>query len=205
MDFECLAKEKEMLFEERNQLLEPGYLPMETGYTRLGNGQWLAAILTRLPKINGKMLEWWIASYLDSTEKYKAWDSAHLLFEWDDKKKPGQYIGASHLCEEISAGKVIKIRIKFEDPLKYFEASRLAAANLENITCATIYTPDYKTVVSRLVQAVRKTDFGCEMRQRFWQEVGGAEGARGIMEHSISEMGRLSEYLPVIYARENKL
>jgi hypothetical protein len=180
-----------MFIEECGDLLKPGYLPLETGYTKLSNGQWLSAILTRMPKVNAKMMDWWIASYLDSTEKYKAWDSAHLLFEWDDKKKPGQYIGASHLCEEINGGQVIKIRIKFEDPSQFFDIS-------------TIYSPDYKVVVSRLIQVIRKTEYGCELRQRFWQEGGDAAGARGMMEHSLSEMGRIAGFLPDLYNRENQ-
>jgi len=196
-------KENMMLIEECEDLIKPGYLPLETGYMRLSNGKWLSAILTPMPNVNAKMMEWWIASYLDSTEKYKAWDSAHLLFEWDDKKKPGQYIGASHLCEEINGGQIIKIRIKFEDPANFFDISKFASTNIENATCATIYSPDYKVLVSRLIQVIRKTEYGCELRQRFWQESDDVTGARGMMEHSISEMGRLAKLLPGLYHREN--
>ena len=38
-----------MRLEDANQLLEPGYLPMESGYTRLPNGDMYIAVLTRMP------------------------------------------------------------------------------------------------------------------------------------------------------------
>ena len=44
---------------EANQLLESGYLPLETGFTRLDNGQVFVGALTRMPGVTGKMIDWW--------------------------------------------------------------------------------------------------------------------------------------------------
>ena len=57
-----------MLMEEVHQLLDPGYLPIETGYYRLPNGQMHIAALTRMPGCKGKMVDWWFG-YMDNNEK----------------------------------------------------------------------------------------------------------------------------------------
>ena len=45
---------------EADQLLEPGYLPLENGFTRLGNGHIFVAVLTKMPGVSGEMIDWWI-------------------------------------------------------------------------------------------------------------------------------------------------
>ncbi len=49
------ASELGFPIEEANQLLNPGYLPLENGYVRLKNGQVLVATLTKMPGVTGKM------------------------------------------------------------------------------------------------------------------------------------------------------
>ena len=46
-----------MLIEEVNQLLDPGYQSMETGYFRLENGDMHVRVLTRMPGCKGKMVD----------------------------------------------------------------------------------------------------------------------------------------------------
>jgi hypothetical protein len=45
--------------EKADDLLKPGYLPLETGYTRLPNGQLQVACLTKMPGCKGRMINWW--------------------------------------------------------------------------------------------------------------------------------------------------
>ena len=189
-----------MFIEEANKLLEPGYLPLETGYTQLSNGQWLVAVLTKMPGVRGKMLDWWMAEYLDNTEKYKMWDSNHVRFEWDDKKKPGEFIGASHICEEMQGPMHIKIRIKFEDPAMYLDTSKFAEAGIETAVACTVYTLDWSEIYSRIVWVARTTEDGIEQRFRAWDTGGNADSARGGMEHTIGEMARQAQFLPTLYA-----
>ena len=132
-----------MLLEEVNRLLEPGYLPMETGYYRLPNGQMHVATLVRMPKSKGKMVEWFFGHYLKDTETYKQWDpKAHLRFEWDDKWSPGHYIGASHYGEEYLAGEVLKFIVKFDDPALFFDVSRFKEARVGAVVCGQGFLPD---------------------------------------------------------------
>ena len=74
-----------MLFEDANQLLEPGYMPLETGFYLLPNGQMHVAVLTRMPGCKGNMVDWWYG-YLDGTETYRMWEpKSHLTLEWDEQ------------------------------------------------------------------------------------------------------------------------
>lgn len=58
---------------ETEQLLKPGYLPLESDFTRLENGQIFVSILTKMPCVTGKMLDWWIAWETGENERYKLW------------------------------------------------------------------------------------------------------------------------------------
>jgi hypothetical protein len=194
-----------MFIEEANKLLEPGYLPLETGYMQLSNGQWLVAVLTRMPGVTGKMLDWWMASYLDSTEKYKLWDSNHLRFEWDDKKKPGQFIGATHICEEMQGDFHLAVRIKFEDPAMYLDTSRFAEAKIQTAVACTVYSMDWQSVYSRIIWVARTTEDGVEQRFRAWDTSGTPESACGGMTHTIGEMARQAQFLPTLYATNGKV
>jgi hypothetical protein len=192
-----------MLFEERGKLLEPGYLPCECGYYRLSDGQMFAASLVRMPGSKGKMLEWFFSTYLRDTVTYKTWDpEAHLKFEWDDKWKPGHHIGASHYGEEWMAGEILKFRVKFYDPAKYFDVSKFKEANVGGIIVGEGFLPD-GIPDGMVIHLARDTDYGCEVRSRFWIYQGSEEMGRGHMEHCLSENGHLADMLPRIYAEAN--
>ncbi len=192
-----------MLLAEVNQLLEPGYLPLETGYFRLPNGQMHVATLIRMPACKGRMVEWFFGHYLKDTETYKQWDPrAHLRFEWDDNWSPGHYVGASHYGEEWLAGEVLKFTVKFDDPAKFFDTSRFKEANVGAVICGEGFLPD-NTPDGRVIHFVRDTEYGCEIRSRFWIYKGTETIGRGHMEHCLSEMGYLADLLPGLYAREH--
>ena len=59
-----------MEIRDANDLLRPGYLDMESGYTRLSDGQLHVAAWTTMPGCTGAMVEWWFG-YLETTEQYK--------------------------------------------------------------------------------------------------------------------------------------
>ena len=191
-----------MLFHEANQLLEPGYMALETGYYVLSNGQMHVAVLTRMPGCKGKMVTWWFG-YLDGTETYRMWEpKSHLTLEWDEQWQPGSYIGASYIAEGEFGGLVNKMRIHFHDPSECLDTSRFEEAEVGTAIYANAYDLE-KVPHGRILHFVRDTDFGCEMRSRFWLFRATESEATRLMHHCIKEMGLLADFLPGLYMQKN--
>ena len=191
-----------MRLEDVNQFLEPGYLPFETGYKRLENGQLHIGVLTRMPRCAGKMVDWWFG-YAGDTKKYKLWHPTdHLVGDWDDLWKPGCYVGASHLVHEYIGKEICKLRITFSEPSNFFDTSRFKEAGVTAAVCGRVGLLDEDKQLGYLIHFVRDTDYGCEMRSRFWLFDAPDEFGRDLMTHCIQDMGNLAGLLPDLYAKE---
>ena len=191
-----------MRLEDANQLLEPGYLSLETGYTRLPNGELYIAVLTRMPRCAGKMVDWWFG-YVGDTEKYKLWHPAdHLVGDWDEHWSSGHYIGASHLVHEYVGGELVKLKITFHEPSEYFDTSRFHEARVTAAVCGRVGLLEEDKQLGYLIHFVRDTDYGCEMRSRFWLFEATDEFGGALMTHCLEEMGYLADLLPDLYAKE---
>lgn len=195
-----MKKERSLEIKEAKHLLEPGYTPVETGYSDLANGYTHVRVYTRMPRCKGKMIDWWFGFYLKDTEAYKLWHpKSHLSLEWDELWKQGHYIGASHNVEELIDGNLLKARIQFYDPSEIFDVSKFEESNVGTAICANVYMNEIPNV--SIIHFVRDTDFGCEMKSRLWLFHPGA--GNGVMRHCMEEMGNLADFLPDLYAGEN--
>ena len=69
------AEARELAFNLDNsgELLTSGYLPLESGYTRLANGQTFVAVYTEMPGVTGPMFEWWMGWHYMEDQRYKLW------------------------------------------------------------------------------------------------------------------------------------
>lgn len=191
-----------MLIEEVSKLLEPGYLSLETGCTRLSNRHVHVAVLTRMPRCAGKMVDWWFG-YAGDTSKYKLWHSKdHIIGDWDEHWRPGHYIGASHLVHEYIGGELVKLRITFREPSEFFDTSRFKEARVGAVVCGNVGLLEEKVQIGNLMHFVRDTDYGCEMRSRFWLFDADERLGAGLMQHCIEEMGYLADLLPDLYRKE---
>lgn len=203
-----MAEDLELPFEKVNRLLEPGYLPLESGFIRMSNGDYLVAVLTRMPYCNRKMIEWWFAFGLfpkEHTPIYKLWHPIdHIYGAWDDSWSPGNYIGASHIVEETLGGKppAAKLRIHFQDPSSFYNKAKFEDAKATAI-CARLYTRggEREVEIGLMTHYIRDRDVGCEMRSRFWlnREYATYELARNLFQHCVEEMRNLSVFLPYYY------
>ena len=211
-----------MRFDEINDLLKPGYLPIESGVVEYPDGMKTVCALTRMPRCRAKMVEWWFA-WLGGTEQYKWWHPAdHLFSDWENRT-PGTHVGSSHLVHEYLAGSdgpVFKLRINFRDPLEFFDAARYRQLDGAAI-CARIGSLERPTNAGRMTHFVRNTDAGCEMRSRFFlghiesrepgvtldasqqahirAELVTSDLARRLHQHATEEMGYLADLLPILY------
>ena len=161
---------------EANQLLEPGYLPLENGFTRLDNGQLFVSILTRMPGVTGKMIDWWFGWHYMETQRYKLWHPrAHLLNRADRMigDNPGmsdreKYLHNPNYVSEYVGGESIDIVISFSDPSELFDVSRFEEAKIDTAICGTVGFQNKPVNFGVLIHLIRETDEGCEMRSRFW-------------------------------------
>jgi hypothetical protein len=175
--------------EEADQLLEPGYLPLENGYTRLANGQVFVAVLTKMPRVTGRMIDWWFGWHAMESQRYKLWHPrAHLANrmermigddpELSDREK---YLhNPNYVTEYIGQGRV-DITITFSEASDFFDTSRFEAARIGTAICGHVGLQNAPVSMAVLLHLIRETEDGCEMRSRFWLGrvgVGDIPGAR---------------------------
>ena len=210
-----------MRFANRNEMLQDGYLPMESGIIRYEDGCVTISALTRMPHVRAKMVHWWFG-WLGGTDQYKLWHPTdHVFSDWEDRVG-GNYYGAKHLVHERLAGseEVHKLRIHFRDPHEVFDPARYDAVDGIAI-CGRPGSLEKPINLGHMCHFVRNTDYGAEMRSRFWlgevhsqnldetlpDEVIQAvrSGAlsdgfcKDLHQHAIEEMGYLADLLPVLY------
>ena len=162
---------------EVDRLLEPGYLPLETGYAHLADGTGHVAVLTRFPGATGEMIDWWFGWHGLETERYKLWHpQAHLFTQMRREHAPGgglsdreRYVGNTSYVDEYVGPRVLRLAITFHAPRDFGLAEeRFADAGIHTAVCARVGFSDRPVDTGHLVHLVRETPEGCEMRSRFW-------------------------------------
>jgi len=213
-----------MHFDRITSLLSPGKLPYLSGIERLPNGILHVAVLTRMPGVSPKMIEWWFGEYLQTTEHYKRWHPRdHIWMSWEDKL-PGTHIGAKHCVHEYIGGRFNKLKISFLPPEEYFDDA------IENTpgavaVCARSGLLDRPIDIGRMVHLALPHAWGCELHSRFWLGyVNSRSGSRivdwlgnrswarralakddlgrSLLVHCHEEMTTLAGFLPELYALE---
>ena len=207
-----------MRLEEANQLLEPGYLPFEAGFLRLDDGQLHVAARTSMVGCKGPMIDWWF-SYLRTTEQYEWWHPEdHVWCEWVGERGTGRYIGGTNHVHECIGGELMKLKINFREPSDYLDTSRFSEAGVSTAVCARTGLLEASVWTGHVIHIVRDTDYGCEMRSRFWigdfdpPEIASTRQERlervpdrlgwGLLKHCHEEMSYLAAFLPDLYAKE---
>jgi len=207
-----------MRLDQADRLLEPGYLDIESGHLRLDDGTLHVASRTTMPGCKGRMIDFWFG-FLRTTEHYEWWHPTdHVWCEWVGERGTGRYVGGTHRVHEYIGGELTKLAIQFRPPSEYLDVSRFGEAGVSTAVCARVAPLDAPIRVGHLVHLVRDTDYGCEMRSRFWlgdvdpPSVAPTPEARrqlfpdrigaGLHRHCNEEMAYLAAFLPGLYARE---
>ncbi len=185
------------------ELLAPGYGPMEFGDTVLEDGTVYSSTYARFPYAKGYMIDWWFSTYLNNTTQYQFWSPDHGTFEWNEEKRPNTTVGATHISKEQFGDEVIPMHITFYDSSELVHPARLKAANISCFLVAEVRLPTGE-LLSCFLHVGRDTYYGCELRNRFWAPGDTPEHTRLMNKHNIEEMGSLAEFLPGLYLRENR-
>ncbi|MFA0442283.1 hypothetical protein BCU70_03420 [Vibrio sp. 10N.286.49.C2] len=170
------ASELGFPFTDVNQLLKQGYLPLENGYTRLDNGEIFVSVLTKMPKVTGKMIDWWFGWHYMESQRYKLWhprchvsnraekmigDDPHL----SDREK---YLNNPNFVTEYIGSGLQDIIISFSDASTFFDINQFQEANVSTVICGSVGLQKLPLNVGKLIHLIRETEDGCEMRSRFW-------------------------------------
>lgn len=182
-----------MLFENINQLLEPGHLPMETGYCRLSDGSMYVAVLTRMSGCKSRWVEWW---FKHETQKERMRDKKSTGEKTLPMNKTnGDYdFHADYQGRYVMEKRMPNISFKVVNPDEYFDASKLKESRTRVVLVGHRFTTD-GNLFGHTVHLARDTSYGCEMRSNFWLYNSTEEKARARMEHCIEDMGSLADFL----------
>jgi hypothetical protein len=211
-------------FETITSLLAPEKLPYLSGIERLPDGVLHVAVLTRMPGVSPRMIEWWFGEYMQTTEHYRRWHPRdHVWMCWEDKQS-GTHINAKHCVHEYIGGHLNKLKISFIPPEDYFSEALQGAPGAVAI-CARPGLLDIPVDIGRMVHLALPREWGCELHSRFWlgyvrsrrgSRVVDALGnqpwlrrirssdklGRSLLVHCHEEMTTLAGFLPGLYERE---
>lgn len=176
---------KALPFERLNDLLDPGYHEVETGYCVLQNGAGYVAVNNVFPGCTVDMMRWWFAWHAAGGGlRYKIWfPPGHSSITVDDQDRaklldPSIPIdqksqNVTHWVVEDVGGGYEDIEIFFLDPQTIgFDMSRFRAPNVAAVfggygISELRQGPSQKSPAI-MVHFVREIEGGIEFRTRFW-------------------------------------
>ena len=210
---------------EASSMQEPGYWPVETGFTRAADTSIRVFCLTHMPDVSPQMWDWWFGWHGCEAQRYKLWHpKAHIDARWADGHSDERYLGRTSLIKEYVGSKLIRGGISFIPPTEMgFDETKLNDQG-EVAVCAHIGVPGTPVRGGWLCHQVRPVAGGSEMRSRMW--LGGDNGALGsnpgliskglirllrpvihqflpdptdLLVHNAQEMSHLASFLPKLY------
>ena len=161
-----------------NKLLEPGYLPGETGYCGLADGSGYTASLVRFPGSTSAMFRWWFWWHSFESERYSLWHPwCHCSISRTDPEtetKAGltdeqRYIGSTHHINEYIGQDPLDIEITFVDPGRWgMDTSRFAGAGINGHACGNVLVKGSHVRLATMLHIIRDTKDGFELHSRYW-------------------------------------
>jgi len=165
-------------FENKNDLLKPGYLARETGWCFMPDANCYAAVLTKMPRVTGEMLDWWFCWHPSENLRYKIWyPAAHFASSaknMDQLTNPQLsnrekiWNNTVYPVEDVGIG-ADRLFIHFLPPKDFgFDTSRFAEAKVATVICAIVGFAAGGLQHTYMCHYVRNIEGGVEMRSRFW-------------------------------------
>jgi len=161
---------------EADQLLAPGYLALENGFTILPGGKIFVAVRTDMPRVTGAMFEWWLGWHYMEHQRYKLWHPrAHIANGTNDMQGDNPLLSdrqkymTTHYVTEYVGNRREDITITFSDPATLFSDKNQWANNgITALVYGRVGLQRARITIGHLVHQIRSTPGGSEMRSRFW-------------------------------------
>jgi hypothetical protein len=180
-------------FERINDLLNPGYHAVETGHCRMPDNTCYVAVLTDMPGVTGRMIDWWFWWHALESLRYRIWyPGAHVGISAADREqlentslsaRERYWNNPQYPVEDVGIGPDI-LSITFIPPDDFgFDTLRFEKAGVATAICTVVGSVTKKVRHTRMCHLVRKTAGGVEMRSRFW--IGGNIKVNFFSEKSI--------------------
>lgn len=213
--------------EDRSDLMKPGYLDVETGYTVMEDGSGFAATLVKMPGVTPEMLDWWFNWHPLEGLRYALWcPVAHTDISVKDPARhldssgvplvERNYGGAHYPVEGFNLRGAQKIAIQFFSPRDYgLDMDMFTEPGISRAYCANVTLDLLKTPFNTFLHAVRRVEGGVEYRSRYWIGYIMKDGAprrikrpmpfrmmdlaRNNCLHSLIEYNNLASFLPQLY------
>ena len=181
------------LVDHADELLEPGYWPLETGFGLGPDGSVQVFALTQMPNVTPAMWDWWFAWHGSEAQRYKLWHPrAHISSKWADGRSDlNHYIGRTSQVVEYVGPELLSLTIRFVAPANMgLDENRLKRQG-EVAICARGGIAGTPMETGWLIHHLRPTQNGCEMRSRFW--LGGNNVRPRGMDNAIGKLlGRVA-------------
>jgi len=211
----------------RNDLLRPGYLEDETGYSVLEDGSGFAATLVNMPDVTPEMLDWWFNWHPLEGLRYALWcpvahtdisakDPARHLDSSGIPLRVRNYGSTHYPVEGFNLASAQKVIIEFFSPQNFgLDMSLFREPGISRAYCANVTLDMLKMPFNVFFHAVREVDGGIEYRSRYWLGYTMKDGlpkrvkrplpykiidlARNNCLHSLIEYNNLASFLPDVF------
>ncbi len=180
---------KALPIERINDLLNPGYFEVESGWCVLPNGAGYIANLTPMPGVTVEMVNWWFAWHSFEDLRYKIWwPDGHFAVSISERDRAKvmdparsltqKFQGLTHfVIENIGGPCAEKIAITFRTPEEIgFDMGRFKSPNVGTVVGANGTSlmlapppevPNFKAPAF-MCHFIREIPGGIEFRTRFW-------------------------------------
>lgn len=173
--------EKDILpFGKINELLAPGYLPVEIGYCNLRDGSIFTAMHTDMPGVTGEMIDWWywwnpmhpLRYMMIHPRDHFGTGIQGGLEEYSNRKGPYRsriWNTVTYPVEDVGAGRDI-VRMEFVRPDEFgLDMEKFAKSRIETAICARVGSRKKRIRQhGYMCHLVRKVKKGVEVRSRCW-------------------------------------
>lgn len=165
---------------DRSRLMEPGYLPVETGYCLMPDGSGFAATRVFMPGVTTEMIDWWFNWHPLVGLRYAIWcpvahqsisaltPEAHLDESGVDLHD--RNIGKVHFpVEGFNLKGAQKLAIAFKSARQMgLDETLLKKNSMSTFAAATVTHVWPPMPINIIFHAIREVEGGIEYRSRYW-------------------------------------